>query len=52
VVLAARRVDELEETARRCRAQGAEALAVRTDVTDGNRRPRLGTPRLFAPVAT
>ncbi|HUQ04124.1 MAG TPA: SDR family NAD(P)-dependent oxidoreductase [Kofleriaceae bacterium] len=32
LVLAARRLDELEATARRCRAQGADALVVQTDV--------------------
>lgn len=34
VVLAARRTDELEETARVCRERGGEALVVATDVTD------------------
>lgn len=33
VVLAARRVDELEETARACRERGGAALVVETDVT-------------------
>ena len=34
VVLAARRVDALEELARQCQAAGGQALAVPTDVTD------------------
>ena len=34
VVLAARRADALEETARACEREGGEALAVPTDVTD------------------
>jgi len=47
VVLAARRVDELEETARQCRAEGGEAVVVHTDVTreddvDGLVRAALG----------
>jgi NAD(P)-dependent dehydrogenase (short-subunit alcohol dehydrogenase family) len=34
VVVAARRVDALEELARECQAAGGQALAVPTDVTD------------------
>lgn len=34
VVLAARRVDRLEQVAAECRERGGEALAVRTDVSD------------------
>ncbi|MBZ0234359.1 MAG: SDR family NAD(P)-dependent oxidoreductase, partial [Deltaproteobacteria bacterium] len=41
LVLGARRLDELEHTARRCRAQGAEALVVQTDVIHENEVEKL-----------
>ena len=41
LVLAARRVVELEQTAAACRATGAEALAVPTDVTSDAECARL-----------
>ncbi len=48
VVLAARRPDALEETAQLCRAEGAFALVVPTDVTDEGAVAQLGTKTLEA----
>ncbi|HEY0135857.1 MAG TPA: SDR family NAD(P)-dependent oxidoreductase, partial [Nannocystis sp.] len=41
LVLAARRVDELEKTAEGCRERGSEALVVETDVTSEDAVNRL-----------
>jgi len=46
VALAARRVDELEETARGCRERGGEALVVPTDVTHPDEMTRLADAAL------